>query len=194
MALLNLEKTYKEEIRPKLIKQTKGKSNVHAVVRLEKAIVNVGVGKVASTRRASASSKKTEEELVEDIATMVQGMSGQKPKVVIARKSIAGFKLREGNVAGLTATVRGQRMYDLVGRLVHIALPRTRDFRGIPLTSVDKDGNITIGVRDMTIFPELANTISSFGCEITLVTSTKNREQAIALYRELGIPFVKENT
>lgn len=191
MSVINIEKQYKESIREKIMKEVENVGNVNAVVRLEKVILNVGVGRVASTRRSNASSKKTEAELVEDIAGMVQNISGQKSQVIISKKSIAGFKLRAGNVVGLKTTLRGKRMYDMVGRLIHVALPRTRDFRGISIKSVDKDGNLTIGIKDMTIFPELSSNIFSFGCEISLITNIKDRDQAMMLYKEIGIPFEK---
>ncbi len=191
MSVIDLEKQYRDNIRDKIIKDTKNIDNVNAAIKLEKAVINIGVGRIASTRRSSASSKKTEEELVGDIVDMVKKISGQKPQVIISKKSIAGFKLRGGNVVGLKVTLRGKRMYDMVGRLIHVALPRTRDFRGILLKSVDKDGNLTIGIKDMTIFPELSSNIFSFGCEVSLITNIKDREQAMILYNEIGIPFVK---
>ena len=191
MSVIDLEKQYRDNIRDKIIKDTKNIDNVNAAIKLEKVIINIGVGRIASTRRSSASSKKTEEELVGDIVDMVKKISGQKPQIIISKKSISGFKLREGNVVGLKVTLRGKRMYDIVGRLIHIALPRTRDFRGILIKSVDKDGNLTIGIRDMTIFPELSSNIFSFGCEVSLITNIKDREQAMILYNEIGIPFVK---
>ena len=194
MSVVNLEKLYTTDIVKSLTKELEGVSNVHSVPAVEKIVVNVGVGKIASTRRLRATSKKTEEDLVEDIAEMLQHITGQKPLVIISKKSIAGFKLRAGNVVGLTVTLRGQRMYDLLSRLINVGLPRTRDFRGVKRKAVDKEGNLTVGVRDMTVFPELASALFSFGCQITLVTNTKNREHAYALYEKLGMPFEKNNT
>lgn len=190
MATINLEQVYKEQIRPSFLE--KG-ANVHEAARITKVVMNVGVGKFAANRRLRGSGKaQSEADLVSDIAALLADITGQKAKVVIARKSIAGFKLREGSVVGLTVTLRGRRMYDLVGRLIHIALPRTRDFRGVSAKGVDRDGNLTIGMRDMTIFPEVAQSQLVFGCEITLVTNTKDREAAMELFRALGIPFEKK--
>lgn len=192
MAAINLEQTYKEQIRPTFIE--KG-ANIHEAARITKIVVNVGVGKFAAARRLRGSGKaQSEAELVSDIASMLADITGQKAKVVIARKSIAGFKLREGSVVGLTVTLRGRRMYDLLGRMIHIALPRTRDFRGVSAKGVDQDGNLTIGIRDMTIFPEIASATLVFGCEVTLVTNTKNRAEAMTLFEALGIPFEKKET
>ncbi|MEX0916850.1 MAG: 50S ribosomal protein L5 [Candidatus Spechtbacterales bacterium] len=190
MATINLEQTYKEQIRPTFME--KG-VNIHEAAHITKIVVNVGVGKFAANRRLRGSGKaQSEAELVSDIASMLADITGQKAKVVIARKSIAGFKLREGSVVGLTVTLRGRRMYDLLGRTIHIALPRTRDFRGVPVKGVDQDGNLTIGIRDMTIFPEIAHAALVFGCEITMVTNTKDRKSAMELFEALGIPFEKK--
>lgn len=194
MTLIDLEKVYNDTIRKDLIKNLDGISNIHAVPGIERVVVNIGVGRLASTRRLSATSKKTEEELVNDVSDMIKKITGQKPRAVISKKSIAGFKLRAGNVVGLTTTLRGKRMYDLLARLIHVGLPRTRDFRGIKMKAVDKEGNLTVGIRDMGVFPELASEMFSFGCEITIVTNTSNREHALKLYSQLGIPFEKNNT
>ncbi len=192
MTDINLEKRYKEKIRPQAMKEEKLK-NIHSATFLDKVVINVGVGKIASSRRSSAGSKKTEQDLVEDIENMLKIMSGQRPKIVIARKSIAGFKLRAGNVVGMTTTLRGRRMYDFLGRFIFSALPRSHDFRGIPIKSVDKAGNLTIGISDMSVFPELAGSMLSFGCEVTLAVKAKDRERAISFYKGLGIPFSKNN-
>ena len=194
MSIIDIEKTYNETIKSSLIKELDGISNIHSVPVIEKVVVNIGVGRVASTRRLRATSKKTEHDLVEDITEMLKDITGQKPQVIIAKKSIAGFKLREGNVVGLSVSLRGTRMYALISRLINIGLPRTRDFRGIKEKAVDKDGNLTIGVRDMSVFAELASVMTSSGCQITLVTNTNNREHSLALYRQLGVPFEKKDT
>ena len=194
MSSVNLEKLYTTDICKALLKELDGVSNIHSVPAVEKVVVNVGVGKIASMRRLRATSKKTEQDLVEDIADMLQQITGQKPQVIISKKSIAGFKLRAGNVVGLSVTLRGKRMYDLLARLMNVGLPRTRDFRGIKKKAVDKEGNLTVGIRDMTVFPELASALFSFGCQITLVTNTNNKEHAYALYDKIGIPFEKDNT
>lgn len=194
MSTVNLEKLYNTDIVKTLLKELEGVSNVHSVPAVEKVVVNVGVGKIASNRRLRATSKKTEQDLVEDIADMLQQITGQKPQVIISKKSIAGFKLRAGNVVGLSVTLRGRRMYDLLARLINVGLPRTRDFRGVKKKAVDKEGNLTVGIRDMTVFPELASALFSFGCQITVVTNTTNKEHAYVLYNKLGIPFEKDNT
>lgn len=188
--VIDLEKTYKDGIVHDLARDL-GNMNIMAVPRLTKIMLNSGVGKIGHVRRTHASSKATEQELVNDIMEALALIGGQRPQVIISRRSIAGFKLREGNVAGVTTTLRGQRMYDFLARLIHIALPRMRDFRGIALTSVDRSGNLTIGIRDSSIFPEVPQTAQSFGFEVTLATSTTNREQSLELLKRLGVPFVK---
>ncbi|MEX2008483.1 MAG: 50S ribosomal protein L5 [Candidatus Spechtbacterales bacterium] len=190
---LDLEKQYKDDIVPGLA-ETLGDVNVHELPRLTKAVVNTGVGRVAYQRRLRSASKQTEEELVADILQALSMVAGQRPKVVIANRSIAGFKLRAGTVVGMAVTLRGRRMYDFLGRLVHVALPRTRDFRGVSKKGVDKNGNLTIGIRDASIFPELSQqtNLQQFGFEVTLVTNTTDRAAALELFERLGIPFAKE--
>lgn len=190
METLNLEKIYKKEIQPKLSEELGG-LNIYETPRLTKIVLNIGVGKMIATRKLQSSTKKTDEEAIKDVIEALSLIGGQRPHTIRARRSIAGFKLREGMLIGVSTTLRGQRMYDFLGRLVHIGLPRTRDFRGIPLKSVDGGGNLTIGIRDATIFPEMLQINFILRFEITLVTSTKNRDDAIILLKELGIPFQK---
>ncbi len=118
-------------------------------------------------------------------------ITGQKPKTTLAKKSIANFKIREGMVIGAVATLRGQKMRDFVARLVKIALPRTRDFRGIDAKSIDKSGNLTIGVKEHIVFPEIKGeeVRNIFGFEITIVVKAKNKEEALVLYKKLGFPI-----
>ena len=120
-------------------------------------------------------------------------IAGQKVHGRAAKKSIASFKSREGMIIGYSATLRGKRMYDFLTRLIDIALPRSRDFRGLPESSVDKSGNLSIGIREHIAFPEIIgeDVKTIFGLEATLVAKAKNREEALELYRELGIPFKK---
>lgn len=189
---LNIEKLYKEKISRDLA-QKLGGMNIHAIPCLTKIVLNVGVGKIVNTRKTGTTEQKTDEELVDDIAQGLAHISGQRPHAIRAKKSISGFKLREGTVVGLRATLRGKKMYDFLARLIHVDLPRTRDFRGIPLKSVDGHGNITIGIKEAGIFPELPPSNFTWGFEITLVTSTDNKEEALELLKELGIPFKKES-
>ena len=188
METINLGKTYKKEIQPKLSEKLGG-LNIYETPRLTKIVLNIGVGKMMATHKLQSSTKKTDEEAIKDVIEALSLIGGQRPHTIRARRSIAGFKLREGMLIGVSTTLRGQRMYDFLGRLVHIGLPRTRDFRGIPLDSVDRSGNLTIGIRDATIFPEMLQVNFTLRFEATLVISTKNRDEGIILLKELGIPF-----
>jgi large subunit ribosomal protein L5 len=188
---LNLQKTYKEKIKPELSKEFGG-LNPHATIQLDKIVVNTGIGKIANVRKAKSTGVQTDEEMMQDVVDGLSLIAGQKPHLIYARKSIAGFKLREGMPVGLRVTLRGKKMYDFLSRFVDIALPRTRDFRGIPLKAVDKGGNLTVGIKESSIFPEVPLSNFNWGFEITFVTSVNDREQAIELFKKLGIPFKKE--
>ncbi|MCF7845354.1 MAG: 50S ribosomal protein L5 [Candidatus Pacebacteria bacterium] len=183
----NLKEKYKKEIIPKLSKEMKLKSSMECPF-IEKVVVNVGVGNLA----VSDNSKK--KELLARISKDISVITGQKPQVRPARKSISGFKLREGMPIGMRVTLRKKRMYDFLEKLINVALPRVRDFKGIKRSSVDGDGNITIGIKEQLVFPEISadDTDLFFGMEITIVTSTKEKEQGIRLLEELGVPFMKQ--
>lgn len=193
MKAINLEKTYKEDIQPKLSEELGG-LNIYVVPKLKKIVLNVGVGKFVMSRKANASEAATEEDVVKDISSALAMIAGQRPRSIRAQRSIAGFKLREGMLIGLSVTLRGRRMYDFLARLIHIALPRTRDFRGILLKSVDEHGNLTIGIKDATIFVEMPQSNFNLGFEATLVTTTKDRGAAMKLFKQLGVPFEKSDT
>lgn len=148
--------------------------------RIEKVIVSTGVG------------KKRDKKQLELIEERLARITGQKPAARAARISIASFKVREGDTVGLQVTLRGERMYDFVDKLIHIALPRTRDFRGIPPSAIDEMGNITIGIREHTIFPETSDEDLKdvFGLAVTVVTTAKSRAEAEAFLRHLGLPLI----
>lgn len=155
--------------------------------QIEKIVVNSGIGKLASQ---SGFSEKVLPELIKDFALL----TGQKPAGRPAKKSISSFKLREGQIIGLKATLRGRIMTQFLEKLIKVVLPRIRDFRGLNLTSIDGSGNLTIGIRDNVAFPEINPEVSktNFGLEITIVPkAVKSRDEAIKLYRDLGIPLKK---
>jgi len=154
--------------------------------RLEKIVVSVGLGKLHQN-------PQFEEKILPAIVSEVASITGQRPAPRGAKKAIATFKTRTGDVIGITVTLRGQRMRDFLARLVNVALPRVRDFRGIDTKSVDGRGNLTIGIREHTVFPEINQEISrvNFGFEVTFVLNTKTREDGIKFYRELGLPLKK---
>mgnify|MGYP001589661423 FL=1 len=151
---------------------------------LEKVVVNVGTGRFSALPNFE---DKTLPELIKELSLI----TGQKPSARSATKSIAGFKLRAGTVVGLKITLRKKRMNEFIKKLLNIALPRVRDFRGIKRESVDANGNLTIGLKDHFIFPEIIPELSkvNFGMEITFVPKIQNKEKAVELYKELKIPF-----
>lgn len=155
--------------------------------KLEKLVVNTSFGRLAAQPNFE---EKMLPELIRDFSLI----TGQKPSPRPAKKSISGFKLRAGTIIGLTATLRGKRMDDFLRKLTTVVLPRIRDFRGVSLKNIDRSGNISIGIKDHVVFPEIhpESTKISFGLEITIVVQgIKNREEALALYRNIGVPFQK---
>lgn len=175
----NLYRLYKEKVIPQL-KAELGDQNVMQVPRLEKIVVSRGVG-------AAVSDKKLLEQALQDLALI----TGQKPVVALSRKDVAGFKLRKRMPIGVKVTLRGARMYEFFERLIHVALPRTRDFRGISPTGFDGRGNYTLGVREQLIFPEIDidKVYKIAGMDITFVTTAKTDREAFALLKALGLPF-----
>ena len=151
--------------------------------RLEKVVVSTGTGRV-----------RKDKQKVELIQNRLATVTGQKPAPRKARQSIASFKLREGEVVGYAVTLRGKKMYSFMDRLINVAIPRTRDFRGIPRTAVDAMGNLTVGIPEHTIFPETPdeNLQDVFGLSVTIVTTARTREEAISVLEHIGIPFVRE--
>ncbi len=176
-----LKEKYKREVVPALMKEF-GYRNVMEVPRLEKIVVNVGVGEALQNPKAL-------DHTVRDIATI----TGQRPIVTRAKKSIAGFKLREGKAIGVKVTLRGDRMYDFLDRLCNVALPRQRDFRGVSPDSFDGRGNYTLGLREQLVWPEIDyDSIDKLrGMEITIVTTAKTDEEGRRLLELLGMPFRK---
>ncbi|MFN3567561.1 MAG: 50S ribosomal protein L5 [Caldimicrobium sp.] len=176
---MDLRERYYNIVRPKL-KEKFGYKNIHEVPKIEKIAVNMGLGE------AVANPKIIDQALVE-----LAVITGQRPKVCRARKSIAGFKLRKGMPIGVMVTLRGKRMYDFLARLIHIALPRVRDFKGLPRSGFDGRGNYTLGITDHTIFPEvdLSKVEKIKGMSITIVTTAKTDEEAYELLKEMQMPF-----
>ena len=180
---MRLKEKYKKEIVKKL-KQEFGYKNIHSVPKLVKVTVNVGFGRQAK-----------EKPLVDSVEKGLIKISGQKCVMAKAKKSISAFKIRQGMVIGAYVTLRGNRMYDFMEKLINITLPRVRDFRGISEKAIDRTGNITIGFKDQTAFPEISTEEMDFpiGLEVTITTSAKTKKEGLALFRQLGIPFKNEN-
>ena len=175
-----LYKKYVDEVRPALISK-RNYANVHQVPKMEKIVVNMGV---------SASLEKT---AVEDAAKDLSLITGRKPVINKSRKSIANFKLREGQPIGCRVTLRREVMYEFLDRLVATALPRIRDFRGISPRSFDGRGNYSLGIAEQTVFPEieLDKIKRQQGMDITIVTSAPNNEEALEFLKMMGMPFAE---
>lgn len=176
-----LKELYNEEIAPALLEEL-SLGNVMEIPKLVKIVVNIGVGEALDNPKAL-------DEAVRDLTTI----TGQKPVVTKAKKSIANFKLREGRIIGTKVTLRGERMWSFFDRLVNVALPRVRDFRGISPDAFDGRGNYTLGLQEQLIFPEInyddVDTLR--GMEITIVTTAENDDHARALLTKFGMPFRK---
>jgi len=160
-----------------------GLGNVMLVPRIEKIVVNTGIGKFIKNKEALA-----------EIEAGLRDITGQQPIKTKAKKSISGFKVREGQDVGMKVTLHGQRMWDFVDRLVSTALPRVRDFHGIDANVIDASGNLNIGIKEHMIFPEIVaeNVKNPFSFQITVVSTADNKESGEALYRVLGFPLQKE--
>jgi len=182
---------YKEQYKKIVIPEMKKEyhiDNDFGVPRITKAVINIGIGRLAA-------SAKNNKELIKRISDALAMITGQKPSVRSAKKSIASFKTREGMPIGLKVTLRGKRMEDFIYKFVNLTIPRIRDFWGIPLKNIDETGNLNYGIKESNVFPEAESiqNIPSFGLEITFVTSTKNREQSIKLYQLLNFPLWQKN-
>ncbi len=177
--MARLFEQYKQEITPKLMEKFAYK-NIMQVPKLEKVIINVGVGEAIQNPKA-----------LDGAVSDLMIITGQKPIITKAKKSIAGFKLREGMPIGCKVTLRGERMYDFINRLINIVLPRVRDFRGVSPQAFDGRGNYSLGIKEQTIFPEIEyDKIDKIrGLEVIIVTSAKTDEEARELLKSMGMPF-----
>ncbi|HVN14465.1 MAG TPA: 50S ribosomal protein L5 [Anaerolineales bacterium] len=177
-----MQERYKKEISPALFKSF-GFKNVMQVPRVQKVVVNIGLGEALDNPKA-----------IESATSDLMQITGQKPVTTKARKSIANFKLREGRLIGAKVTLRGDRMWSFLDRLMNIALPRVRDFRGVSPNAFDGRGNYTLGLKDQLVFPEIEyDKIDKLrGMEITIVTTARNDDEARALLQMLGMPFSKK--
>lgn len=176
-----LKEKYTNEIVPSLLEKHNYKS-IMEVPKLEKIVINIGVGDAT-----------TNSKLLDAALKDLEVISGQKPVITKAKKSIAGFKLREGQAIGCKVTLRGERMFNFLDKLISIGLPRVRDFRGVSPRSFDGRGNYTLGIKEQLIFSEIEydNVVKIRGMDIVFVTTAKSNEEAYDLLSELGIPFRK---
>ncbi len=180
--MADFKEKYEKKIRPELMKRHSYTSPL-AVPKIVKIVVNSGVGRVQDEKEK------------DNIARQLGLIAGQKPSPRPAKKSIASFKTREGMIIGFSVTLHGRRMYDFLSRLLEVALPRTRDFRGLSPSSLDGAGNLSIGVREHIVFPEIIgeDVKTIFGLEITVVTNARSRAEALELYESFGFPFSKND-
>ncbi|MBI2021056.1 50S ribosomal protein L5 [Candidatus Giovannonibacteria bacterium] len=179
--MLTIKEKYIKEAVPAMAKEF-GYKSLMAVPRILKIVVNSGIGKLRDKKDA-----------VESLEKQLTLIVGQKLSPRPTKKAIASFKTREGMIVGYKATLRGERMWNFLDRLVLLAIPRTRDFRGISLNAVDHGGNLTIGIKEHIVFPEMIgeDVRSIFGFEVTIVTNAKKKNEAIELFKKLGFPFQK---
>lgn len=164
--------------------QELGIENPAALPSITHVVVNAGTGK-----------QRDDKSFIEAVQKDLAKITGQKPQEKRARKSVAGFGVRQGNLVGFKVTLRGERKNDFINRFVNITLPRVRDFRGIPMSSFDGYGNLNVGLREHLAFPEIdpEKTDVAFGVQVTFVTSTRNNKEALSIFKQLGFPLVEEN-
>lgn len=182
---MKLRQTYFQKIVPTLQKELDTK-NILALPRLDKIVINIGIGSMVTQQQ------------VKDFTAVersVAAITGQKPVTIRAKKSVSNFKLRENTHNGMKVTLRGERMYDFLSKLINIVFPRVRDFRGMPNNSFDKEGNYSIGMKENTVFPEIKveDEGKNFGLEITLVIKNSNPKNSALLLRSFGFPFKDKN-
>ncbi len=183
MIVARLKTAYQNEIAPAL-KEELGLSNINEAPRLEKITLNVGLGRA-----------KDEKRLLEVAANTLTKITGRKPVETISKKSIASFKLREGNKIGVKVTLRGEQMYEFADRFINLVLPRLRDFHGVSNKAFDRQGNYSIGLTDQSVFPELTyeDTATAHGLQVIFTIRSQKPEHAKALLIKFGMPFEKEN-
>lgn len=183
MARLTIQHIYKETVVPEWLSQGLARS-VMSIPKIKKVVINTGIGEI-----------KENDELIKHVASQVEAITGQRPVIAKARKSIAGFNVREGLPVGIHVTLRGERMVQFLDKLFNFVLPRTRDFQGIPLAGFDGQGNYTFGITEQLPFLEVdPNKVRrSFGMQVTIVTSTNDDTMARELLSKLGAPFEAEN-
>ncbi|PKM91266.1 50S ribosomal protein L5 [Candidatus Falkowbacteria bacterium HGW-Falkowbacteria-1] len=179
---MTLKEKYQKEVIPKLKEKFKYSNNL-LVPKVSKVVINVGFGR-----------RVKDKDFIDNIEKTLIKISGQKPVFTKAKKSISSFKIREGMIIGAMVTLRGERMYHFLDKLINISFPRVRDFRGISEKSVDKQGNLTVGFKENTSFPEVkVDDINNIhGLEIIIDSNSKNTEEGLELFRFLGFPFKKE--
>ena len=186
--MIGLKEKYKKEAVKELQKKFGYRSQM-AVPRIEKVVVNTGFGRLIATRTGEEY-RKTLSAITADLSAI----AGQHAVLTKAKRSIAGFKLRQGSPVGAKVTLRGGRMYDFLDRFIHVVLPRSRDFRGLDSSAIDKNGNFSFGIREHIFFPEILPEKAKdiIGLQVTITTTAKSREEGLELFRALGFPIKNE--
>jgi large subunit ribosomal protein L5 len=192
LTAIDFSATVKTDILPSVGKKL-GVKNIHAIPQIDKVKVSVGVGKLA---RKGGSSNSMDQGILDKVSKNIATITNQKPRIHMSKKSISNFKLREGMAIGLSVTLRGTRALDFINKLVNVALPRVRDFRGISLKSFDGNGNYSLGLKDFTVFPEVQPEDTDFthGMEVTICTTSSSDDEAKELLTRLGFPFQKDTS
>lgn len=182
---MNLKQKYFKKIVPKL-QQIFNYKNKHAVPRIKKLVVNVGINRSIAEKNPK---------YIDIIVNTLSDITGQQPVKNYAKNSIAGFKIRTSTIVGVSTILRGYKMYDFLNKLIDIALPRIRDFRGIPIKSIDKKGNLSIGIKEQVVFPEIdsEHMQRTHGLQVVITTTNvKNKQEGLELFKLLGFPFKQE--
>ncbi len=181
---MRLQEKYKKKIAPKMMAEYSYK-NIFAVPKLTKAVINVGFGRNVKDKV-----------FIDNVMSSLTRLEGQKPILTKAKKSISAFKIKQGMIIGAMVSLRGKRMYDFVEKLIHITFPRVKDFRGLSENQLDKQGNLTIGIRENLAFPEInADEVDKIhSLEVCLNTTANDREPALALFKLMGFPFKHEES
>lgn len=185
--MIKIKQNYQKKAIPGM-REKFGYKNVMAIPKIKKVVVNIGFG-----RAMSAKTKEDQKRFSDYVVSNVAQIAGQRPVLTRAHKSISSFKLREGSVVGAKVTLRGKRMYDFLEKLVNIVLPRSRDFRGIALSTIDGSGNLNLGIKEHIIFPEISpeKSVNIIGLQVTIATDAKEKERGLELFRLLDFPLKK---
>lgn len=183
--MLQLKEKFEKEVIPAMMEKFSYRNKM-AVPKIEKVVINTGFG-----RQVAGKTSEEQKKIQDSILTDLSLIAGQRPVLKRAKKAISGFKTKKGQVIGASVTLRGKKMNDFLERLIHIALPRLRDFQGIPNSCFDKKGNLTIGLREQIVFPEILpeKAKNIFSLEVTVVTTAKTRGEGLELLKLLGFPI-----
>lgn len=182
MKIISTKAKYEKNAIPKL-KEEFGYTNIFAVPKIQRVVVNVGIGKI-----------EKEKEKIKEIFETIKTITGQNPVMTKSRKSISGFKVREGADVGIKVTLRGKNMWSFIDKLINVSYPRTRDFQGVKMSSVGDSGDLSVGIREQIVFPEISpeDVKNIFSLQVTIVTTAKSKKEGEVLFKSVGFPFMEE--